>query len=428
MQVANVPAGFPIPFANNAGAGFIRTIPTASQIGITAGAASLTDGFPPLTFNPTAAGGVPPFGQDFNGILKEITAAIQGLQAGYIYGFSPTFCEAIGGYPNGAIIANAARNTFWVSTADNNLTNPDAANATFTGYITGTILTVTAISTGTVAIGQLLSGTGVTLNTQIVSFGTGSGGTGTYNVQTTQTNSSTTITAAGASNWQYFIQTLGNLSVEAFSAVSAAISGSFSASALNASGTALGITNVSGSGTAWYKSFFGVSGSAIFLLSSSVQASQAAANAASYTSYRPFQWNASTGAVTIDATGAGAYFGGAAFAATAASNTATTQLATTAFANPGNSISANGYVKLPSGIIFQWTQGANQAVAGSQVVNFPITFPNAVLKVCVSSLYSSASQYGTYGFYSSAVGSAAVIRSNSDNGNGVTPVIFAIGY
>ena len=57
MQLINAPGKLVLPFAN---AGAKNTIPTASQIGIVAGAASLTDGFPPLTRTPLAAGGVPP--------------------------------------------------------------------------------------------------------------------------------------------------------------------------------------------------------------------------------------------------------------------------------------------------------------------------------------------------------------------------------
>jgi len=55
--------------------------PQASQIGITNCAASLTDGFPPLTFVPVAQGGCPPFGSDFNGILRQITQWSQWMQA-----------------------------------------------------------------------------------------------------------------------------------------------------------------------------------------------------------------------------------------------------------------------------------------------------------------------------------------------------------
>ncbi len=71
---------------------------------------------------------------------------------------------------------------------------------TFTGSISGTTLTVTAITSGSVPVERLstatLSGTGVTAGTQIRAQLTGSSGsTGTYTVTPSQTVSSTALTA-----------------------------------------------------------------------------------------------------------------------------------------------------------------------------------------------------------------------------------------
>jgi hypothetical protein len=55
-----------------------------------------------------------------------------------------------------------------------------AMRADFTGAISGTTLTVSAVSAGTVRVGQSVAGTGVDGSTFISAFGTGSGGTGTY--------------------------------------------------------------------------------------------------------------------------------------------------------------------------------------------------------------------------------------------------------
>lgn len=60
--------------------------------------------------------------------------------------------------------------------------------------ISGTTLTVGGTITGTYAIGQILSGTGVTADTTITAFLTGTGGSGTYTVSASQTVGSTTIT------------------------------------------------------------------------------------------------------------------------------------------------------------------------------------------------------------------------------------------
>lgn len=54
-------------------------------------------------------------------------------------------------------------------------------------------LTVTAVSSGTLGVGSILSGSGVTAGTTITALGTGVGGTGTYIVDTTQTAGSTTV-------------------------------------------------------------------------------------------------------------------------------------------------------------------------------------------------------------------------------------------
>lgn len=56
-------------------------------------------------------------------------------------------------------------------------------------------MTVSAVASGALGIGQVVSGTGVTVGTTIYQFGTGTGGTGTYFVSPSQTASSTTISA-----------------------------------------------------------------------------------------------------------------------------------------------------------------------------------------------------------------------------------------
>lgn len=71
--------------------------------------------------------------------------------------------------------------------------NSTAVAAKVTGSITSTTLTVTAVTSGTLYVGQTIQGTGVTALTIITALGTGSGGAGTYTVSTSQTVSSTTL-------------------------------------------------------------------------------------------------------------------------------------------------------------------------------------------------------------------------------------------
>jgi phospholipase/lecithinase/hemolysin len=69
--------------------------------------------------------------------------------------------------------------------------------AVFTGSIAGTTLTVTSITSGAIALGQTLSGTGITAGTTIVGFNSGAGGNvnelGTYTINISQNVALTTI-------------------------------------------------------------------------------------------------------------------------------------------------------------------------------------------------------------------------------------------
>lgn len=125
MQLSNAPGKLLLPFAN---AGAKNTIPTASQIGITAGAASLTDGFPPLTRTPIAAGGVPPSGLDMNGILYALSAALRWANAGGGYVYDGTFAadSNVGGYPKGARVLRSDGAGYWLNTIDGNTVDPES--------------------------------------------------------------------------------------------------------------------------------------------------------------------------------------------------------------------------------------------------------------------------------------------------------------
>jgi hypothetical protein len=84
--------------------------------------------------------------------------------------------------------------------------NAAASPAIVTASISGTTMTVSGVTSGTLVIGQTIVGTGVTDGTIITALGTGSGGAGTYTVSASQTVSSTTIYA---SNWSVLPATDG---------------------------------------------------------------------------------------------------------------------------------------------------------------------------------------------------------------------------
>lgn len=81
-------------------------------------------------------------------------------------------------------------------------TSGTAVTAALGGSISGTVFTDTTHGTGRFTIGSLLSGTGVTAGTYILSLGTGTGANngGTYNVNISQTVTAQTITATQTPN------------------------------------------------------------------------------------------------------------------------------------------------------------------------------------------------------------------------------------
>jgi hypothetical protein len=130
MQIGSVPAKFGLTWGANAGGAYIRSVPLSSQIGIQNGAASLNDGFPPDCFTPVGAGGFAPFGQDFNGILNQLSASVQWFQAGASFIYDATFSTNVGGYPKGAVLGNnlgLGVDTVYLNLTDNNTNSPDTA-------------------------------------------------------------------------------------------------------------------------------------------------------------------------------------------------------------------------------------------------------------------------------------------------------------
>lgn len=126
MQLSNAPGQLVLPFAN---AGSKNTIPVPSQIGSTPGAASYTDGFPPLTMTAISAGGVPPSGLDMNGVLFAMSAADVWFCAGAGFRFNAGFAASIGGYPIGSQVLRANNSGYWLCIVDNNTNDPEGAGA-----------------------------------------------------------------------------------------------------------------------------------------------------------------------------------------------------------------------------------------------------------------------------------------------------------
>lgn len=134
MLASDIPDAFPIPFANAPDSGTSRVVPLAPPV--EPGAASLEKGFTEINMTPVAVGGIPPFGQDFNGLFNQITAWSRWQAAGGPVTYDATLQTAIGGYPAGAYLLSVAQpGTWWLSLVDNNVTNPDTGGAGWQGIV-----------------------------------------------------------------------------------------------------------------------------------------------------------------------------------------------------------------------------------------------------------------------------------------------------
>lgn len=127
MQLSDIPAWFAKRFAADATGTYVRTVPATT---VDPAAASMTLGFPPATFTPIGAGGVPMDGRDLNGILNYLSAWSQWSGVGGPAPWSSTISAAAGGYPIGAVVlSGTVAGRQYQSTANNNTTNPDTGGA-----------------------------------------------------------------------------------------------------------------------------------------------------------------------------------------------------------------------------------------------------------------------------------------------------------
>lgn len=113
------PSQITVPFSSN---GVKNTIPeTATGSNL----ASMQEGFPVITMTDVDQGGIPPQGQDMNGILFDVTKAIQYQQAGGLFPYDATFAQAIDGYPLGALLTSADGSCLYQNTVSGNVSDPD---------------------------------------------------------------------------------------------------------------------------------------------------------------------------------------------------------------------------------------------------------------------------------------------------------------
>jgi hypothetical protein len=122
-------AGAPTPqtlleaIASDATSGFITNpIPDAPT---GTNAASVQQGFPPITMTEELAGGEPPLGQDMNGFMFLISSHTLYVECGQPYLYNAALATAIGGYLAGTILGMADGTGLWLNLSSGNTSNPD---------------------------------------------------------------------------------------------------------------------------------------------------------------------------------------------------------------------------------------------------------------------------------------------------------------
>lgn len=130
------------------------------------------------------------------------TATTTPLAVGQTVKISGTYggTGSISGYSNPTtyyIIATNGSTTFTLSTTatGSGVTTTAGTPTGLTYAVANTTMTVTAVATGQVSLGNAIQGTGLATNTVVMDFGTATGGTGTYTVSSAQYVASETMYA-----------------------------------------------------------------------------------------------------------------------------------------------------------------------------------------------------------------------------------------
>lgn len=124
------------------------------------------------------------------------TLGLAGLQAIT----SGTLSVVVDGYTHSAASVNLSSATSFSSAATlltTALSSPNPTVASYTASITTNVMTVTVVGSGTIAVGQTVTGGTTAANTVITALGTGTGGTGTYIVSISQSVTSGSLTSVG---------------------------------------------------------------------------------------------------------------------------------------------------------------------------------------------------------------------------------------
>lgn len=379
-----------------------------------ANGASIDLGFPPITMQPEQGGGLPPLGQDVNGLFFLISSHTLWVQSGQLYPFNSELAAAIGGYAMGTILGMADGSGIWMSIANNNSANPDTGGAGWIALSSYGYATINGLAGGTYTVTSAQSKKGVLVlsgalaaNQTIVLPQT---------VQewliinmTTGAFTTTAITAAAGSTGVQIPQGGFGAPMGVYSIGDGNIYPTVAPLSVPISQSPVGSTLVERTSAGYVLATY-------FNQSSNYNENPAITSVAVMSGTDGyFRWSTLAhleGSMLLSAIGgqiqpsqivqsavtqfaaailANAALTGVPTAPTAGAGTSNGQVATTAFANPGVTSNANGVAfQLPNGyfIMFGTKAAAWSSTPVDVGVTFPRAFPNGVIAAGASSIRS----------------------------------------
>ncbi|MEI7410044.1 phage tail protein [Pectobacterium aroidearum] len=144
MNSSDLPSRIVKAFAVNGDKNTIAVDSTTTTLNN--GTATFDSGFPPVTMQPISAGGLPPYGQDMNGVLYSVTLQQQWYNAGMTYPYNGDFSTTISGYPRGAIVPRTDFTGQWLNLNEGNSNSPESPIGANTGWVPLNNYGVTQIS------------------------------------------------------------------------------------------------------------------------------------------------------------------------------------------------------------------------------------------------------------------------------------------
>lgn len=162
------------------------------------------------------ATGAPSQQASVTGAVVATTGSFTGSISGNVLTISAvgSGVAVVGGVLSGTGVASGTRITSQLSGTTGGVGTyevsiPQQTVASTTISETYGLMTVSAVGSGTLEVGSVLAGSGVDSGTYITALGTGLGGTGTYVVSSNTAVSSTTITATGDVETKFYAMSSG---------------------------------------------------------------------------------------------------------------------------------------------------------------------------------------------------------------------------